>query len=196
MVGSDNQTQQLIVNSPKWADEDQFSIEAKAEDVTNVTQAELTEMVQALVNERFNLKFHWEARQVSALALVVAKDGAKLEEPTVKEDYPGSNRFVPALGQVIGQQASLWRLARFLSDRLGRLVVDRTGLNGVYDYTLSWSPDENEIAPNGAPVKASLGNAGPSLLTALEEQIGLRVEAQKVALDVLVIDSVQKPTVN
>jgi uncharacterized protein (TIGR03435 family) len=73
-------------------------------------------------------------------------------------------------------------------------VIDGTGLDGVYNYTLSWSPDENEIGPDGARVRPSPNRTGPSLLTALEEQLGLRLELKRVPLEVLVIDSVQTPT--
>jgi uncharacterized protein (TIGR03435 family) len=100
-VGSDSQTKQVILNAPKWADEDQFSIEATAQDVGNVTQAELIGMVEALLAERFNLKFHRETRQISVLVLIATRGGPKLQEPTGKEEHP----------EVIGSFPPLVRLS-------------------------------------------------------------------------------------
>jgi uncharacterized protein (TIGR03435 family) len=98
---------------------------------------------------------------------------------------------------VKGTKIPIGTLVNLISQRTGRIVVDKTGLNGLYSFTLSWVPDETELAANGRPVTRNPGDpSGPSLIAALEEQLGLRLEAQKVPMSVVVIDSVQchKPT--
>jgi uncharacterized protein (TIGR03435 family) len=178
---------QLIKGGPDWivSGTERFNIEAKAEDPTKATQEQLFQMLQTLLAERFNLKFHREMRDMPGFALVTAKKGPKLQEAKGDEVvtlFGGSLKVKPMPGEPISLTArkySMARLATLLSAINQSPVVDETGLPGDYDFTLSW--DEA---------------AGPSLSTALQEQLGLRFESQKVPVSFFVIDSAQKPSRN
>ena len=175
----------LIKSAPDWviADDERFTVEAKAEDPTKTTEEQLLSMLQALLEERFQLKFHRENIDVAGFGLVVAKNGSKLREAAADEVVTS---FGPAKkprpGQPINLTArkySMTMLADLLSDIGPGPVRDQTGLNGVYDIQLQW--DET---------------AGPSLFTALQEQLGLRLEPQKVPQSFFVFDSAQRPGAN
>jgi uncharacterized protein (TIGR03435 family) len=158
-----------------------FNIEAKAEDPARTTEAELLAMFQNLLVERFRLKYHRETVEKSGFALVVAKKGPKLVESSagstevVAAGRGGANRP----GNLTLRRYTMARLAGLLSGIAPGTVVDRTGLTGVYDFKLSW--DER---------------AGPSLFSALQDQLGLRLEAQKVPISYFVVDSAEMPDEN
>ena len=131
-------------------------------------------------------------------ALVIAKGGSKLK--------PSKERrgLMAGRGQMTGTGASLEMLAHLLSNFTGRTVVDRTGLDGGYDFKLEWAPDPGEMGaagppPPGAPPgekEASPVPDGPSLFTAIQEQLGLKLEATKGPVEVVVIDHAEKPSAN
>src|SRR5207249_11108579 len=124
---------------------------------------------------------------------VVAKDGPRLKEADASE-LPNFNMIPPAM---TAENIRLDPLVNFLALRLGRVVTDNTGLKGRYDFSLTWTPSEGELAPNGSPVRLSPADqSGPSLMTALQEQLGLRLEPQKVPMDLVVIDSAEMPSEN
>jgi bla regulator protein BlaR1 len=176
-------------------------------------------MLQALLAERFKLTLHKESKEAPIYALVVAKNGPKLKEATREElapppapadpsDKPDPKREFKVKGQgigmrpgeVSGQAVKLSFLADVLSNQpeLGRTVLDKTGLKGSYDFTLKWTAE----GPQG-PMFKGPGDAppppdpnGPSLFTALEEQLGLKLESQKGPVDLLVIDRVEKASEN
>jgi uncharacterized protein (TIGR03435 family) len=152
-----------------------YEVNAKAEDGVLLTSEQLRPRLQRLLVERFKLATHREQREFDGYALVVAKGGPRLE-PTagVSENgmiYPGGLRLM---------NATLVGFAGSLRSPAGRLVIDKTDIKGNYDFTLSYARDEG--------VESRL----PSLFTALQEQYGLRLEKAKVALDILVIDQVEK----
>ncbi len=176
---------EFLKGGPDWAKSGdiRFNIEAKAED-PKATEAQLLAMLQTLLIERFSLKFHRETVDVPGFALVVAKNGSKVRpaedggEPTI--------RFSPSSKPIEGQPTvatarnySMAMLAEMLTQIQPRPVNDETGLKGFYDFKLSWDD-----------------NAGPSLVTALQEQLGVRLEARKVPVSIFVIDSAQRPTEN
>jgi uncharacterized protein (TIGR03435 family) len=181
---------QMIVGGPAWAETDVFDIEAKAEDPATVTNQQMLVMLQSLLTERFKLKFHKETKEVSGYALLVAAGGSKL-----KEADPAEPQSFIAAPVVKGQKIPVLTLANVLAQRLGRPVFDQTSLTGLYDFTLKWTPDEIELGPNGLPRPAG-DPSGPSLMTAIQEQLGLRLQSQKVPTEVVVIDSVERPTAN
>lgn len=167
--------------APTWAREIRYDITAKLP--PGATEEEARTMFQNLLMERFRLKTHHESREASIYALLVAKNG-----PRVQPSGPDAQHFVrQSPGRLTGNGVPLSMLADHLSSpfyQLGRQVVDLTGLKGTYDFTLDWTvpgPDSQ----------------APSLFTALQEQLGLRLEAQKRSVDVLVVDSLEKtPTAN
>jgi uncharacterized protein (TIGR03435 family) len=189
---------QMIIAAPDWTSSDLFDIEAKAEVPSKATLAELFDMFQQLLADRFQLKFHYETKDQTGLALVVAKNGPKLKAPAGDDLPPRLYMAGQAGGKVIGHKSSVASLAQFLSGRLGHAVTDKTGLTDLYDFTLTWTPDDSEVGSSGVPIR-STSEDDPlriSLLTALQEQLGLRLETQKFGLQVVVIDHVEKPTAN
>jgi uncharacterized protein (TIGR03435 family) len=178
----------LLKSGPDWIarGDDRYNIEAKAEEPAKTTEQQLLTMLQTLLVDRFQLKFHREMIEMPGFAMVVSKKGLKLKESSADEIgtlFGGESPGKPMPGRPVSLKArkySMEMLANLLSGRGGKgPVVDKTGLQGAYDFTLSW--DEN---------------AGPDLATALQEQLGLRLESQKVPVSYFVIDSAQKPTGN
>jgi uncharacterized protein (TIGR03435 family) len=178
---------QMIHSGPDWiaAGGERFDVVAKAEDPAKTTEQQLLTMLQNLLVERFQLKFHREPKETAGFALTIAKNGAKLEAS--KSEDPdlsfGKGEVKPAPGQPVSLRArrySMAMLVRFLSAFGGQGPgIDETGLDGVYDFNLSWDDD-----------------AGPTLPTALRQQLGLRMEPQKVQVSTFVIDSAQRPSEN
>jgi bla regulator protein blaR1 len=175
-------------------------------------------MMQALLADRFHLTLHREKRDLPVFALVVAKGGPKLHEAKPGDTYAnglqgpdggsGAGLMRMGMGELICQGVPVENLARVLSDRLGHHVVDKTGLTGKYDFTLKWAPGEGESpmfrgaggpgpgAGPGGPQPAPADASAPSLYTALQEQLGLKLDSQKAPVEVLVIDHAEKPTAN
>ena len=192
---------QLVVDGPKWIDSDRFTIEAKA-DEPPPTEAELKQMLQTLLADRFKLALHHETKgDIPAYALVVAKDGPKLKQATGNEEHPGISGG--ASGGLVANGAPISMLVTILSSRLGRPVEDKTNLKASYDFTLKWTPGDNEadISKFNLPeeIRARLpkpDSNGPSLFTALQEQLGLRLESEKIGREIFVIDYAEKPDAN
>jgi len=183
-----------ISGGPKWIADDRFVISAKAERGP-VTTADIKRMLQSLLEDRFNFKFHRETTQDSGYALTVGKNGVRLRPSADSEESGRIGK--PTFGPLMAQASRIQTLAEWLSLRLQKAVIDRTDLTGLYDFTLSWAPGENEFEqPSGLPVRSSAENTGPSLMTALQEQLGLKLEVQKVSVDVIVIDHVEQPKRN
>jgi uncharacterized protein (TIGR03435 family) len=189
-----NQMEQQIVGGPKWIDSDAFDVEAKAENPDSTTQAQIRQMLQQLLAERFKLKVHRETRNVSGYALVISKGGAKLTQAAGNEPHPGiSGRPDETFFTAMPMSA----LTDFLSVRLGSPVQDKTGLTGTYTFTLRSVLGEHESAGGGPPPPAGVPDPSvPSLISALPEQLGLRLQSSKVPLPVLVVDSAVKPKEN
>lgn len=166
---------------PDWikSKEVRFDIVAQAPPATPRDQVEL--MLQNLLAERLNVVVHHEQKQLAYLALVVGKNGPKLRE----SKGPAQNSA--ARGHIKATQMPMLSLATLLSRFERQTVVDRTGLTGSFEFNLEWTPDD-AIKPD---------DSGPSLFTAVEEQLGLKLESRKGPLDVLVVDSAGKaPTDN
>lgn len=194
---------QRISGGPGWLDSTRFDVEAKAADP--VPEAELRRMLQSLLAERFQLKLHRENRDMPGYTLVIAKGGPKLKEAKPDEERKGLWQL--GGGPLTGQAASMATLAQTLAMGLGRPISDGTGLTGAYDFTLTWTPDEREqgglqaaLANLPPDVVARLSRNrdpnGPSLFTALQEQLGLRLEPQQKPVEVLVIDHAEQPSAN
>jgi uncharacterized protein (TIGR03435 family) len=137
-------------------------------------------MLQSLLAERFKLSFHRETTDVPVYALIVVKSGPKLQEV---RDPTLIGRMSGGKGMLRGEM-KLADLARYLSPSAGRPVIDRTGLMGAYEINLQWSPDNSTDADK------------PSLFTAVQEQLGLKLDSAKGPVEVLVIDHVEKPSGN
>lgn len=169
------------VSGPSWLESERFDITAKTESGNPEPQ-----MLQAVLAERFKLAAHRETKEQTLYELVVAKNGPKLKKSDPGEDDTTSRR-----GHLTATRVSMPRLALFLAGpniRLGRPVVDKTGLDGVFDFTLDWTLDSDAEKSPDHP---------PSIFVALQEQLGLKLEARKGPVEVLIVDHVEKlPTEN
>lgn len=148
-------------------------------------EALVNSMLQSLLADRFKLAVHSETRETTGYALVVAGGGPKLKEPTDARSGDGSIS-VTGRGRLTGQKAPLSMLAGQLTRLVGRTVTDETGLEGEFDFTLEWTPEETP---------ADLAS-GPSIFTAIQDQPGLKLESRKERTETLVIDHVEKPDAN
>jgi uncharacterized protein (TIGR03435 family) len=170
------------LNAPDWLASPRFDINASA--AGTMTEAEMHQMLQSLLAERFQLKSHRESRLTPAYVLLPAKGGFKL----TPGNGDGSNinwSSGPGNPKATCTQISMVRLAGFLSGQVDRPVVDQSGIPDAYDFALEWSREQNA------------GDAGPSISTALKEQLGLRLESRKLPISILVVDSIIKtPTEN
>ena len=167
-----------VTGAPSWIDSERYDIEGKAEGWS--TPAQLQPLVQALLAERFKLEIHRDTREMPIYALLVGKNGPKLKEST----SGGGPAIGGSKGRINAHQVTLAMFAGRLGQVLGRPVVDKTGLKGEYDFVLEWTPDEVSDP------------SGPSIFTALQEQFGLRLEGQKGAVEILVVDRVVRPSQN
>jgi hypothetical protein len=178
-----------VLSGPGWLDSARYDILAKADhedgpaefrdmnDAQQKTAAERTrERLRMLLAERFQLVIHRESKDVPVYALVVGKSGPKLEDS--KEGI------------------SMRQLANMLSGHLRKPVLDRTGLAGKYKFRMSWTPDLSARGPDG-PGNANLADsAGPSIFTAVQEQLGLRLESTKGPVEIIIVDRVEKASEN
>src|SRR4051812_22103521 len=203
-----------IVGGPEWLAQDRFDINAKAPE--GVAQSQLLAMMQNLLAERFKLRVHRETRSIPIFALVLARADRRLGPKMQPSAYdcaaanaarakgetppapPAADGDRPACGartnpgrMLVGGYA-LADFVRNLGGFAGRPVVDRTGLAGAYDYELTWTPDE--LPPPGVTLPAWYDPNGPSLQAAVQEQLGLKLEATTGPYEVLVIDSAERPS--
>ena len=170
----------LLTGKPDWLDSTYFDISAKAADDTHLTYELVKPLLQQLLQQRFHLVTHTEQKTLPGYALVVAKDGPKLHPSTIETPYA----YIFA-GKFRLQNATMGSFAGVLTNPIGRPIVDKTGIPGNYDFKLDYAP-ENDTTSNL-----------PSLFTALEEQLGLKLESQKVPVVQVVIDHIDKtPTEN
>jgi uncharacterized protein (TIGR03435 family) len=164
-----------ISGGPKWMDADKFSVVYKP----SGPQANL--MLRTLLADRFKLSVHTETRRLPVYSLVIAKGGPKMDKAT--DLSRASSAAGPAM---IRGTMDMKNLVSYLSSVLGRKVADATGLDGSYVLSLKWTPDDQPITDKSPP----------SLPTAIQEQLGLRLEAAKGPVEILVVDHAEKPAEN
>jgi uncharacterized protein (TIGR03435 family) len=201
----------LISGLPGWADSAAFDIEAKTDAETvaalkampkDQAGEQQRQMMQAMLADRFKLKVHRETKEVPVYSLVIAKGGFKLKDADPNNTYPdgikgpdGNSR--PGMmsmghGKLTAQAIGMSNLAINLTIQVHRLVVDNTGLKGKYDFTLQWTPDDM----TGGREDAAPTDSGPSIYTALQEQLGLRLDSTKGPVETVVVDHVEMPSEN
>jgi uncharacterized protein (TIGR03435 family) len=146
-------------------------------------------MLRALLEDRFQLKIHREKKLMPGYALVVDKRGPKLQPNN------GANRLIQdGRGSLVAKKEGMFWLAGCLSQMLGRVVTDETGLSGEFDFSLKWSPGPGENSTTFQTPTTPSDSDGPSIFTALKEQLGLRLDSRKAPTEVIVVDSVQRPS--
>jgi uncharacterized protein (TIGR03435 family) len=184
-----------VAGMPDWAKNECFDITAKVanEDLAVFRRVEdpvvRVSMLQKVLVDRFKMRSHYETRQLAGYELVVGKGGSKLtevESPIGPDGVKngGGRRVRPGDYESFG----MWMLpfVRQLMQELGCVVVDKTGLTGHYNFTLKWTPEGTEATDA----------SGPSIFTAVQEQLGLKLEPAKVLVPVLVVDSIERPASN
>jgi uncharacterized protein (TIGR03435 family) len=211
-----------ITGGPAWIDSAHYDISAKPDH--NPKEDEESLMLQALLADRFQLKIHHETKELPVYALLVANKDGKLGPQLTASKEGGCTPFDPSkpplppergkpptLGcgnmmmgfdrlNAAGVEISV--MIPTLSRMLGRTVLDRTELTGKFDISMHWTPDQSQAMqppPGGAPPGMQLPPIdpnGPSIFTALQEQLGLKLESQKGPVDIIVIDHVEKPSEN
>ncbi len=181
-----------VQGGPGWMDSERFDINAKGEGLPDrVPPDVLRPMLQALLQDRFGLKTREESKEMPGFALVVGKNGTKLK-PVEGE---AQRQMRMGRGQINAKGMPMAMLAQQLGQMLGRTVVDKTELKGGYDIELNFTPEPG--AGHGGPdALAATDNSGPTIYTALQEQLGLKLESQKTATKMLIIEKVDKPSEN
>jgi uncharacterized protein (TIGR03435 family) len=169
-----------LEGAPKWLDSERYDIDAKADFTGQVTPAELMPMVRGLLVSRFGLAFHHETKEAPVYSMAAAKNGAKLHPNT---GTPGHSTDW-GKDHINAMDVTLAELADVLEVQLDRIVVNDTGIDGVFDFRLTWTPSQ------------AMDLTGPSIFTAIQEQYGLRLAATKGPVEMTVIDRVQRPTGN
>jgi len=173
-----------LAGGPRWLDTDMYDVVATTDSGEKISPDQLKLLLQNLLAERFLLRSHWETRETLVYALVVIKGRPKLKESSGTRE-PGINTQKGAgKAQMNGVGEPISILASNLGNQLGRIVLDKTGLQGVYDWMIEWDPEP------------TADSTRPSLFTALQEQLGLRLEAERGPMETLVIDSVERPAEN
>jgi uncharacterized protein (TIGR03435 family) len=186
-----------IVGAPPWLESDKFDLLAKPDGEGQPNDKQWKTMLQKLLADRFQLKFHRDKKELSVYAIVVAKNGPKMSKnESDPNGLPGL--FFRGLGVLPAHNATMADFAGVMQSAvLDRPVVDQTGLAGRWDFTLTWTPDEFQFGGLGAHVPRPADNAAaPSLFTAMQEQLGLKLESTKADAEVFVIDHVEKPSEN
>ena len=181
-----------VSGGPGWIDADHYDIVAKPE--AKAGRGQIYPMAQALLADRFKLNLHRETKDLPVYTLVIAKGGPKFKEAKPDADRP-MNGIQGGRGEMTGLGADMGLFARRLAVLTGRTVVDRTGLTGKYDFKLQWTPDTSQgmRSPEEPP---SDNTPGPSIFSAIQEQLGLKLEASKGPVEILVIDHIEKPSAN
>lgn len=187
-----------ISGGPAWIHTDRFTVDARVSDTTpdDPGTSAMRTMVQTLLADRFKLAFHRETREEQVFELVREKPAAGLKGVT----DPGRGGTRARRAEIDGMAASVSDLVHELSNRLGRSVIDKTGLTARYDFSLRWMPEVGEHY--SGPDETSDGTrsapelSDTSLFTAIREQLGLRLIATRGPVDILVIDHIEKPDAN
>ena len=193
-----------ITGGPDWLGTDTWEVVAKldqpvsgwADLPSRIRSAIQAQRLQALLAQRFALRCHFETKDMPVYNLVLAKGGSKLQ-PTPADGKKGSFDWSGTrLGtHMTGTGVELANLVGALTQSLGRTVIDKTGLSGRFDFTLTYSPDPDPGSSVSAATAAD-ATTSPTIFTALQEQLGLRLEPAKGPVPVLIIDSIQKPSEN
>jgi uncharacterized protein (TIGR03435 family) len=186
-----------LIGAPDWIEKDRYDVLGQPDVEGQPNNRQTRALIQKLLADRFSLKFHREKRELSVYAIVVGKTGAKL---TISEGDPKGdpNMFFYGFGKFIAKNTTIADFAGFLQQGvLDRPVVDQTGLAGRYDFGLVYRPDQPlGGGPGVNPPPPNDADALDDIYAAVQQQLGLRLEATKTPIDVIVIDHLEKPSEN
>jgi uncharacterized protein (TIGR03435 family) len=207
----------LISGAPGWADSIRFDVDAKVagadvDDLKKLNPEQRMSLLKPLLADRFKMKVHTETKQLPVYQLMIAKGGPKLKEATPGDTYANGIKGPDGAahggmmrmgrGEVTGQALPVESLANMLSRQLRRTVIDKTGLTGKYDFMMQWTEEEPssmfKSGDGSSPQRADPAPdaTGPSIFTALQEQLGLRLQSAKGPVETLVVDHVEMPSEN
>jgi uncharacterized protein (TIGR03435 family) len=173
-----------LIGGPDWLTKDKFDVEAVTGTSDDLDRTTLQPLLQSMFADRFKLKFHRENRELPVYSLVVAKGGPKLTAHS-GEGQPLTGVHSRSGKKVVNaRKTTMKRLAEVLSEQADRFVIDNTGLEGEYDFSLAWTD------------LTAVDSEDPSLFTAIQEQLGLKLEPAKGPVQVTVIDSIGRPSEN
>jgi uncharacterized protein (TIGR03435 family) len=200
---------QIVADGSSWINTDGYDITAKAPEGTANGFEPIRPMLQSLLANRFKLTLHRETKELPVYDLVAAKGGLKLatpkdgnctipdpKNPRPREQFPFCDNIRIGRGLIEAYGVTMPRFLASLSDVLGRVVIDKTGFRGIFDGRLEFTPDDAVAAANIGQPAPSTDSATPSIFTALQEQLGLKVESAKGPVEVLVIDHAERPAAN
>lgn len=190
-----------ISRGPAWLDSEKYDIVGRPDTPGQPSRDQMKLMIQKLLADRFQLKFHTEKRELPVYAMVVLKTGVKITVSAGDPHaFPGIG-FVqgPGVLSLVGRNTGLDGVANGLqSNILDKPVVNQTGLTGRYDFTLRFTPDPTQVANFGAlaPANAADLDAPPDIFTAFQQQLGLKLQSTRAAVDVMVIEKIERPSLN
>lgn len=187
-----------IVGAPDWLNQDRYDVTGAPSGDRTPSMTQVGIMVQRLLEDRFKLTFHHETREMPAYVLSVAKNGPKLTPPVLPGPLPTIG-FRPAPNglTLLDLNGTLSAFASVLQIMvLDRPVVDQTGVAGRFDVQVTFTPDESEFKGQRMVPPTDAASAAPSLFDAVQQQLGLKLSAQKAQVDVISIDHVEKPSPN
>lgn len=188
-----------IENGPSWMENDRYDVTGRPQAEGTPNDRQIRAMIKNLLADRFKLTVHTDKKELPAYVLAVSDRGHKLTENTSNPNgLPGLG--FQGLGKMRVINANMGDFAGVMQGAvLDRPVVDRTGLQGRFDFTLNWTPDESQFRGMGVTIPPTANtdpNAPPGLFTAIQEQLGLKLDRGNAPVDVFVIDRVEKPSDN
>jgi uncharacterized protein (TIGR03435 family) len=187
-----------ITGGPAWIESEKYDLSAKPDGEGQPNDKQWKTMVQKLLTDRFRLTFHRDKKELSVFAIVVGKNGPKLTK-SVGDPNGLPGLFFRGLGVLPARNATMADFAGAMQTAvLDRPVVDQSGLSGRFDFELKWTPDETQFGGLGVRVPAPSDDpaAPPDLFTAIQQQLGLKLQPTKAPVEVLVVDRVEKPSEN
>ena len=190
-----------IVNGPSWFDSEMYDVQIKPDQPGAPSKGQWNDILRKLLADRFQLKFHLDQKVLPAYILTVAKGGPKMTKVSIEKadgfGGPEATRMRP--GSIDAQALTMADFAHSLRSIFDRPVVDQTGLTGEWTFSLRWTPDETQVGMTrraSQPPSDDAADAPPPLFTAVQEQLGLKLESGKAQVPVFVIDNVAKPSAN
>ena len=190
-----------IIGGPAWSLTDKFDVEGVPNAEGKPNRKQLESMVQGLLADRFKLLMHHDKRELAVYALTVGKNGPRLTKSAADSNAPSGYGFGP-LGTMKVMNMTIAAFASAMQRTvLDKPMVDQTGLADRYDFTLKWTPDDSQfIQIRGTGINVPSGgddpDTPPGLYTAIQEQLGLKLEPVKALADVIVVDHAEKPSAN
>jgi uncharacterized protein (TIGR03435 family) len=173
-----------IEGGPGWIDTETYDVDAKAQTPRRMSREEVRPCLQALLAERFQLAIHNRSKQGEVFSLVTAKNGPRLKEHSGPGDAGISVSSDSGMATITGTNTTMMRLAEYLGAQAERPVIDNTGLKGEYDFRVEWATRETSGSPR------------PWMFTALQEQLGLKLNATRGIIKMIVVDRAERPLAN